>query len=102
LGLEFIFADPSRSSCDSGDGVYLWRRNKGAIAAVQNGNYVVSDNDVYVSRKTARIVRDLTKRLIRADSALTDDEQNAFDALIAALVNAPQESFGQDGFPPNT
>jgi hypothetical protein len=62
----------------------------------------LSVDDVYVSRKTARIVRDLTKRLIRADSELTDDEQAAYEALIAALVNAPQEPFGEHGFPPKT
>jgi hypothetical protein len=62
----------------------------------------VSSDDVYVSRKTARIVRDLAKRLIRADSELSADEQAAFDDLIAALVNAPQEPFGEHGFPPKT
>lgn len=62
----------------------------------------MSADDVYVSRKTARIVRDLTKRLIRADSALSDDEEDAVAALIDALVNAPQVEFGEHGFPPHT
>lgn len=62
----------------------------------------MSDDNVYVTRKTARIVRDLTKRLIRADSELSDEEEAAFEALVSALVNAPQVEFGEHGFPPKT